>query len=108
MNVQFPGFSIALEPDWYDVTHEVEGENPPITIAKPEGWGALQFSVANYRSGAIPNPSTEDLRTLLFEFAERNRLGMAHDICVEENSLLLAAASFRPDLWMRAWYVSNG
>ncbi len=108
MNVQFPDFSIALEPDWFDVTHEVEGEPPPVTIAKSAGHGALQFSIANYVSGVVPTPSVDTLRTFLREFAEKNRLGAAEDICVESNSLLLVAASFRPDSMLRVWYVSDG
>jgi hypothetical protein len=102
-------FNIRCADGWHDITHEVEAVDPPWTLAKADGVGALQFSIATYVSGSIPNPSSQDLLALLREFADSHELGEPFGIVTEDQDLLIAAASFRfGDDFARAWYVSDG
>lgn len=109
MRVTIPvGLTLDLRPDWCDVTDDVAGENVPFTLARPQGSGALQFSAGLHRSGIVPNLSKEDLRAMLLNFAATQRLGEASDVVSESVPLQLVAASFRPDHFLRAWYLSDG
>jgi len=63
----FADVRISLLEGWVDVTDDLPEGTPP-TLAKPEGVGALQFSVAKYRAGAKPNVSEDDLEALLVKF----------------------------------------
>jgi hypothetical protein len=102
------GLSIELAPGWFDVTDELSGENVPLTFTRPDGSGALQFSIASYRSGPIPDPGIDSLLTLLRDFAQSRELGVATDVCTEFAPLHLAAGSFHTDSFIRVWYLSDG
>lgn len=56
----FAGVRIALPNGWVDTSDDMPKGIPP-TLAKPEGVGALQFSVGRYLSGADPQVSLDDL-----------------------------------------------
>jgi hypothetical protein len=105
---RYPSFSIDLASAWFDITGEVVGENVPFTFARPDGFGALQFSIAGYRSGTIPDPSTDTLLKLLRDFAQSRKLGTATDVCTEVEPLRIAAGSFHTDSFIRVWYLSDG
>ena len=51
---------ITSVADWLDVTHELE-ESAPFTLAKPNGFGVLQFSTAFYVGGALPEVGLHSL-----------------------------------------------
>ena len=84
---------------------------PPglITLAKPDGVGALQFSPALYESGPLPSPSSADLRSLALQFGESRGLGEPFDLGQFESRVSGAGASYcsEGDL-VRVWYVSDG
>ena len=102
-------FTIRCSAGWCDITDEVEAPDPPWTLAKPDGVGAFQFSIATYQSGPIPNPTPQVLLTLLRDFAMSKHLGEPADIVTEEGELRIAAASFRQGQnFLRAWYTSDG
>ena len=101
-------FTIRCSDGWRDITEEVEAANSPWTLAKPDGVGAFQFSIATYKSGRIPNP-TPQLLSLLRDFASSHELGGPQDIVTEDGNLRIAAASFRhADDFIRAWWASDG
>jgi len=76
---RFPGFAMLLSPSWCDITEDLP-DGSPLTIARPDGMGALQFSVARWIGGPEPRPSAADL----------------------------AAATFTQDTaTVRAWYISR-
>jgi len=75
----FADVRISLPNDWVDVSDDMPEGTPP-TLAKPEGVGALQFSVGRYRSGANPQVNPDDLEALLKEFADTRSLGVAADV----------------------------
>ena len=88
---------------WADITDQLDDPAAPLTYAKFDGVGALQFSAAIYRSGETPRAKADVLARMLNEFAEVNGLGGASDFAVEEGVLSLAAASFRTDAYFRVW-----
>ena len=104
----FADVRISLLEGWADVTDDLPEGTPP-TLAKPEGVGALQFSVAKYRAGARPNISQDDLEALLVEFAESRALGPASDLERGQGpSQRVSATFFREEDLVRVWYLTNG
>jgi len=102
-------FTIACIEGWYDVTHEVEADDPPLTFTRPDGVGAFQFSTALYRGGLVPGASAAVLLSMLREFASARGLGEPTDIVTEDSDLRLAAASFHwQDDFVRVWCLSDG
>lgn len=106
--MSFP-LSISCNDGWCDITADVEAADPPWTLAKPDGVGALQFSAGIYESGTVPNPTQEELLWLLHSFANSLNLGNPVDLIAEDAELRLAAGSFRyGEDFLRVWYVTNG
>lgn len=70
----FADVLIELPADWVDVGEDMTEGAPP-TLAKVDGVGALQFSVARFQSGANPDVHADDLDALLRGSPERARLG---------------------------------
>ena len=102
-------FSIRCGDGWCDITNDIEATDAPWTLARPDGVGAFQFSIATYESGRIPNPTPQDLLSLLRDFANSHELGEPADIITEDGRLRIAAGSFRHgDNFVRAWYASDG
>jgi hypothetical protein len=109
MRVTTPvGIAIDLRPDWCDITDDLDDENVPFTLAREEGYGALQFSIATYKAGPLPDASTDTLLKFLQEFEQSRELGPAADVCTETHPLRLAAGSFHTQSFIRVWYLSDG
>ncbi|MGJ7575739.1 hypothetical protein ACSFBX_34860 [Variovorax sp. RB2P76] len=104
----FADVRISLLEGWAHVTDDLPEGTPP-TLAKPDGVGALQFSVAKYQAGASPNVSQDDLEALLVEFAESRALGPASDLERDQAaSQRVGATFFKDDDLVRVWYLTNG
>ena len=108
--IRFNAFAVQAPRGWADITDEVEVEDPPYTIARPRnGVGALQFSIALYDSGPIPNPKPKDLLSMVKEFGRKRRLGKPADVVTEPGPPRLAAASYDwEEDFVRVWQVSDG
>lgn len=107
--IRFDSFVVQAPRGWNDITDEVEAENPPYTLAHTDGVGALQFSIALYTSGMVPNPSIADLKEMLEEFGSKRGFGEPVDLVNEPGPPLLAAGSFSwGDDFLRVWEVSDG
>jgi hypothetical protein len=105
---EFANFAVDLPPGWGDITGVVEADNPPATVARDDGVGALQFSVALYDSGPCPRGDVEELQELLDGFARSHGLASPTDTARENSPRGLVAASFQPgDQFVRVWYVSE-
>jgi hypothetical protein len=98
--------SLDLPPDWLDTTEQ----DQPLTVSKPNGVGALQFSVATYSRGSAPSVDVEALVSMLNGFATQHSAGPLSNQVRDQFELLLVAASFPMDdhTMGRAWYVSDG
>jgi hypothetical protein len=110
LHIEFELFSLDATPGWRDITAEIGVENPPITLARDDGVGALQFTVGLYRAGSKPNPTSADLVSMIHEFGSAHNLGKPIDERVEKSPrLTLAAASFRVrGDFIRTWYLTDG
>jgi len=106
--IAFGGVEVTAPPPWYDITDEVD--NSPYTLADSEGVGALQFSIALYQGGVVPNPSQEELRNMAMDFGKGRDLGDPLEECsFTIETLRGAGMSFRwADDFLRVWYVSDG
>jgi hypothetical protein len=98
--------TLEVPEDWFDTTED----DAPFTLSKPEGVGALQFSVAQYHEGTPPSVDAAALSSLLRDFATSQSFSDMHDAVQEQAELSLAAASFSLDeeFFGRVWYVSDG
>jgi hypothetical protein len=107
--IQFKTFTVVAPDGWEDVTDTLEFEAPPITLARNDGVGALQFSIAVYSHGERPDPAPEDLLGMLEEFGQARGLGKPDAVLIRSSPLRTAAGSFLSnDDFVRAWYVSDG
>jgi hypothetical protein len=102
------GFEITCIDGWFDITDDL-AEEAPWSLARSDGVGAFQVSVALYRSGPVPNPSPQDLLAMVYELLSRPEADTPTDAVVENGLLRLAAASCRcGEDYVRAWYLSDG
>ena len=109
--IEFPWFSLEVPPGWHDVTDCVEEEDPPVTLGREEGVGAIQISIALYDEGELSDPTPEDLLELLRVMAEAQALGEPTDVASASGPLRLAAASFlkrEEGEFLRVWHLSDG
>jgi hypothetical protein len=106
--VNFSTFSVELPPGWGDITADVETDDPPATVARDDGVGALQFSVGLYESGPRPKGDVAELEELLDDFAESRGWTSPRDAIRELSPRPLVGATFRWDTDIaRVWYVSE-
>jgi len=105
--VRLAGISVILPDGWFDVTHDLP-EGSPYTLGKADGLGALQFSMAKYRSGTRPRITVQELRGLLYEFGQSH--GLVDAVTVREglgqNIFVVGDFSSENEV-IRVWYVSN-
>jgi hypothetical protein len=108
--LRFDTFSVEVPIGWVDITAEVESDNPPCTLARPDGVGALQFSIARFIEGEIPNPTVEDLHDMVLQFGQSQMWGEGIDWALESlSSIRFAAATFTAqDDFVRIWQMSDG
>lgn len=103
------GVKLRLPEGWADVTHDLP-DGSPFTLAKPDGVGALQFTVATYRAGRKPDVSRDLLGEMLVEFGISRNLATATSQ-VEWTAgpcFGVSADFYSDDDWIRTWYVSDG
>ena len=107
--IDFDSFSVVISDGWGDITDSVEADDPPYTLAHRDGVGALQFSIALYTGGTIPDPSLDDLSEMVVSFGEDRGLGEPTDLVRESGPLRLSAGSFATfEDFIRIWQVSDG
>jgi hypothetical protein len=107
--VAFDSFAVQVPRGWADITGTVEADNTPYTLAHTDGVGALQFSVALYQSGRVPDPTPRVLRGMVEEFGRERGLGEPSAVVGELGPPMLAAGSFAWGAdFLRVWQVSDG
>jgi len=107
--IAFATFAVEVPTGWAEMTHIVDAENPPNTLAHRNGLGALQFSTALYKSGPIPNPSLADLQEMIAEFSRKLELGEPRDVVADPGPPAMVSVSFAwGDDFVRVWHVSDG
>lgn len=109
VRVAFDTFVVQVPSGWADVTDTVEAGDAPHTLAHHDGVGALQFSVALYGAGPVPDPTPAVLLDMVGEFGRRRGLGEPSAVATEPGPLRLAAGSFAcGGYFLRVWQVSDG
>jgi hypothetical protein len=95
---------------WRDITSELNNISPTFTIADPDnGVGALQFSTAIYRQGAIPSPTVEDLATMVKDFALSKQLGDAISKTTFKGYISFYHSDFQVlDNYFAVWFITDG
>jgi hypothetical protein len=108
--IAFDSFTVQAPRGWADITEALDDDNAPYTLARNnDGVGALQFSIALYESGPIPDPAPADLLRLVKDFGRKQQLGTPADTLKEEGPPRLAAGTFvGDDDFVRVWQVSDG
>jgi hypothetical protein len=106
MRVEFADLMLELPEGWCDISADLSPDAPP-TLARETGVGALQFSVARYRSGAKPVFDEGALEKLLVDFCRTHSLGPIKP-SVTSKTLCVGGVSNCPEEVTGVWYVSNG
>jgi hypothetical protein len=104
----FAGLTLDRADGWVDVTDDSGEEAPPTLAFGDAGVGALQFSIAEYESGAEPLVSASDLREMLEAFGTNNDLGDATNVRERREPPLVSGDFPSDDTFLRAWYLSDG
>src|SRR5262245_44225005 len=95
--------------DWKDITWGLPSEAPP-TLAKGDGLGALQFSVALDGSVLDPSITEADLRGFLREFV-RSHFGGAivvPEVDIFAEKVIVRGIVDELEGVVAIWYVSDG
>ncbi len=104
------GASMLVGAGWLDTTDE--DDEAPLTFAKDDGVGALQFSSATYKSGRKPDIRIGDLTDLVKDFVAAKFPGAPAQFQTldesESGSAFARADLTLPDWRLVVWYVSNG
>jgi hypothetical protein len=107
MLVDFYGLTFDLPAGWLDITEDL-GNGAPPTLAKPQGVGVIQFSIARYRSGDDPKITISDLRGFLDHLCQHNGLTCGHIIEREREIVSVTAECARGEMLTLAGYFTNG
>lgn len=105
--VEFYSLKLDLPKGWFDITKEVGNRTIP-TLAKNNGIGALQFSIARYSQGSKPNIRKKDLVEMINNKSELNSLGIK-DVkdCKIRNGIGISGNCITPTEYFMLWYITN-
>jgi hypothetical protein len=108
MLVTFAGMRFELSEEWCDITGDLDSGAPP-TLAREDGVGAIQFSVAKYKSGVKPSITETALKNMLLDLFKSNQLADVEPAILQGSRCFgVSATSAQTDEVIRAWYLSNG
>jgi len=107
--VDFAGLRLRLCAGWLDITGDLDPGAPP-TLARADGVGALQATVAVYAGGEDPAITRTGLLKLLREFGVAHALGQPKGVVGEtrEGRILLSGRFSSSAEVIVAWYLTNG
>lgn len=105
---RFAGLKLALPTGWLDITDDLPSGSPS-TLAREDGAGALQFSVARYGAGKPPNIGPDDLRGMLDDFSRSRALSAASEPRTWKSLNTYISNDYQSGVdFVRVWYVTNG
>src|SRR5262249_1867647 len=94
---------------WFDITEDLEPGSPYTLGKSDDAVGALQFSVAYYKSGDRPKIDCTALKSMLIAFFKNKDLGVPIDMACWSNGICCARGDFKSGTDAhRIWYLSNG
>lgn len=108
--ITLAGVSVDAPATWADITGELEQPMPFTLRDTARDLGALQFSVATYKSGPVPDPSPAALLQMARELAMAAQLTALDDArAVQEGGLRIGALGCCDGSnYIHIWYVSDG
>ncbi len=105
---RFAGLKLQIPEGWGDISEDLPPDSPP-TLARRTGVGALQFSVARYRSGARPAIDEEELKKLFIGFCQAQSFGRIEpSVLLTSKTACVGGVSITPEEVVAVWYLSNG
>jgi hypothetical protein len=107
MDFEFYGLALRLPSDWRDITPDLPAGAPP-TLAKPDGVGAIQFSIAQYQGGEAPHVDRAALQNLLENFCARHGFNCHPQAEGHGNIQVVKSHAIMDRELVAVWYVSNG
>ncbi|MCP9230865.1 hypothetical protein NMG46_11490 [Mesorhizobium sp. LMG 17147] len=109
MRVEFHGLTFDLPAGWVDIAGDLPEGSPPTLAKETDGCGAIQFSIAKYRSGEKPNVDVDVLRTFMIQFCNHNSIDVRHITQHESEGIVsVGVLSETTEKLLSAWYMSNG
>ena len=102
-------FTVELPKGWCDITSELPG-NPPPTVGKSRGAGALQFSQAEFEGGEPMHLTADDLLEMVKGIAASADSVISFDEATETSGpLKMGAVSMALEgNFVRLWGVCDG
>jgi hypothetical protein len=109
MRQRMLNFTVELPKGWCDITRELPG-NPPPTVGKSRGVGALQFSQAEFEGGEPMHLTADDLLEMVKGIAASADSVISFDEHTESSGpLRLGAVSMALEgNFVRLWGVCDG
>ena len=107
MDLQFHSLALRLPSDWRDITDDLPDGSPP-TLAKPDGVGAIQFSIARHQGGEAPHVDRAALQNLLENFCARQGFDCHPQAESHDNIQVVKSHALMDGGLVAIWYVSNG
>lgn len=104
---KFSGLTFETRKGWSDITDDLD-EVGPQSLARDTGVGALQFSVAEYRSGTRPNISPADLGKMFETYSEQQHLFINYSHAENANGFAIGGTSTTKERVVSAWYLTDG
>jgi hypothetical protein len=106
--VLFAGVSVVLPDGWQDVTADLPPGSPFTLGRQDDALGALQFSIAEFKSGAEPHVSLDRLKVMMEEFFQRRKLGRPQEIVSWMlNNIGVSGDCISGGCFYRIWYITD-
>jgi hypothetical protein len=107
LRAEFAGLHFDLPDGWFDITDDLP-DGTPFTLAREDGVGVIQFSVAAMASGADPAISESDLRVMCLDLMRHHGLGVDVALLPDARTMCVGGVAQAAELKMGAWFLSNG
>ena len=107
MDLEFYGIALRLPSDWRDITDDLPDGSPP-TLAKPNGLGAIQFSIARHQGGEAAHIDRAALQGLLEDFCARHGFDCLPQSDDHDNIQVVKSRAIVDAELVAIWFASNG
>lgn len=106
---QFAGVNLYLPDQWVEITDTLPSGTPP-TLAREDGYGALQFTIGIHESGKVPHFTRLELERLLYHFEDGHDFERQQKVVefADGSSFGISCDYDREAEFVRVWYVTNG
>jgi hypothetical protein len=106
MKSEFGGLLLDVPGDWGDITPDEEGYPP--TLARDDGFGALQFSGATYESGEKPDIDEVALTQMFRNYCKGQTLNIAPERMKDAAVICVGGMDKGAEFLTAVWLLTNG